>query len=67
MSALGLGWHIMKERMGAGRMMVIWPLLTIFILFASWGLSDPNNQSENVRKSALARPLGSSFLPSLVS
>ena len=41
MSALGLGWHIMKERLGAGRMMVIWPLLTIFILFASWGLSDP--------------------------
>ena len=26
MSALGLGWHIMKERLGAGRMMVIWPL-----------------------------------------
>ena len=41
MSALGLGWHIMKERLGAGRMMVIWPLLTIFILFASWGLSAP--------------------------
>ena len=32
----------MKERISAGRMMVIWPLLTIFILFASWGLSDPN-------------------------
>ena len=41
MSALGLGWHIMKERLGAGRMMVIWPLLTMFILFSSWGLSDP--------------------------
>ena len=41
MSALGLGWYIMKERLGAGRMMVIWPLLTMFILFSSWGLSDP--------------------------
>ena len=25
----------------AARMMVIWPLLAIFILFSSWGLSDP--------------------------
>ena len=41
MSSFRLGWHIMKERLTAGRMMVIWPLLTIFILFASWGLSDP--------------------------
>ena len=41
MSSLKLGWNIMKERMSAGRMMVIWPLLTIFILFSSWGLSDP--------------------------
>ena len=24
-----------------GRMMVIWPLLAMFILFSSWGLSDP--------------------------
>ena len=31
MSALSLGWHIMNERLGAGRMMVIWPLLAMFI------------------------------------
>ena len=31
----------MKERLTAGRMMVIWPLLAMFILFSSWGLSDP--------------------------
>ena len=41
MSSVSLGWHIMKERMSAGRMLVIWPLLAIFILFSSWGLSDP--------------------------
>ena len=41
MSAYDLGWHIMKERMSAGRMLVIWPLLAMFILFSSWGLSDP--------------------------
>ncbi len=41
MSALNLGWHIMKERLSAGRMLVIWPLLAMFILFSSWGLSDP--------------------------
>ena len=37
MSALALGWHIMKERLSAGRMMVIWPLLAMFILFSTWG------------------------------
>ena len=41
MSAVRLSIHIMKERLIAGRMMVIWPLLAIFILFSSWGLSDP--------------------------
>ena len=41
MSAVALSWHIMKERLLAGRMMVIWPLLAMFILFSSWGLSDP--------------------------
>ena len=41
MSAYSLSWHIMKERMSAGRMLVIWPLLAMFILFSSWGLSDP--------------------------
>ena len=41
MNALSLGIHIMKERLTAGRMMVIWPLLAMFILFSSWGLSDP--------------------------
>tara|TARA_B110001452_G_C15226394_1_gene425060 strand:- start:1584 stop:2402 length:819 start_codon:yes stop_codon:yes gene_type:complete len=41
MSAFNLGWHIMKERLSAGRMLVIWPLLAMFILFSSWGLSDP--------------------------
>ncbi len=41
MSAYRLGLHIMKERLTAGRMMVIWPLLAMFILFSSWGLSDP--------------------------
>ncbi|MBT5184304.1 MAG: hypothetical protein HOM47_03940, partial [Euryarchaeota archaeon] len=41
MSAFTLGWHIMKERLSAGRMLVIWPLLAIFIIFSSWGLSDP--------------------------
>ena len=32
---------IMQERIRAGRMMVIWPLLAMFILFSTWGLSDP--------------------------
>ena len=41
MSAFVLGWHIMRERLSAGRMLVIWPLLAMFILFSSWGLSDP--------------------------
>ena len=41
MNALSLAIHIMKERLTAGRMMVIWPLLAMFILFSSWGLSDP--------------------------
>ena len=41
MSAYRLSLHIMKERLTAGRMMVIWPLLAMFILFSSWGLSDP--------------------------
>ena len=41
MSAVALSWHIMKARLLAGRMMVIWPLLAMFILFSSWGLSDP--------------------------
>jgi ABC-type transport system involved in multi-copper enzyme maturation permease subunit len=41
MSSFTLGWHIMKERLSAGRMLVIWPLLAMFILFSSWGLSDP--------------------------
>ena len=41
MNALSLGVQIMKERLTAGRMMVIWPLLAMFILFSSWGLSDP--------------------------
>lgn len=44
----------MKERLCAGRMLVIWPLLAIFILFSSWGLSDPkaNLPSELVIDSA---------------
>ena len=41
MSAFKLGLHIMKQRLSAGRMLVIWPLLAMFILFSSWGLSDP--------------------------
>ena len=41
MSELTLSWHIMRERLSAGRMLVIWPLLAMFILFSSWGLSDP--------------------------
>ena len=41
MSAFTLGLHIMKQRLSAGRMLVIWPLLAMFILFSSWGLSDP--------------------------
>ena len=41
MNAFSLGVQIMKERLTAGRMMVIWPLLAMFILFSSWGLSDP--------------------------
>ena len=41
MSPYILGWHIMKERLSAGRMLVIWPLLAMFIMFSSWGLSDP--------------------------
>ena len=41
MSAISLSIHVMKERLTAGRMMVIWPLLAMFILFSSWGLSDP--------------------------
>ncbi len=36
-----LALMIMKERFIAGRMIVIWPLLSIFILFSTWGLSDP--------------------------
>jgi ABC-type transport system involved in multi-copper enzyme maturation permease subunit len=32
---------IIRERFKAGRMLVIWPLLSIFILFSTWGLSDP--------------------------
>ena len=42
MSALGLGWHIMSERLTAGRMAVIWVLLAILVLFASWGFTDSN-------------------------
>lgn len=41
MSDFNLSLHIMKERLSAGRMLVIWPLLAMFILFSSWGLSDP--------------------------
>ena len=41
MSAFTLGLHIMRQRLSAGRMLVIWPLLAMFILFSSWGLSDP--------------------------
>ncbi len=41
MSGANLGLLILKERISATRMMVIWPLLAIFILFSSWGLSDP--------------------------
>ncbi len=41
MNAINLSLHIMRERLTAGRMMVIWPLLAMFILFSSWGLSDP--------------------------
>ena len=44
MNAFSLGVQIMKERLTAGRMMVIWPLLAMFILFSSWGLSDENGQ-----------------------
>ena len=40
-STLGLAQLIMRDRLKAGRMMVIWPLLAMFILFSSWGLSDP--------------------------
>ena len=42
MSSFRLGWHIMKERLTAGRMVVIWILLTILVLFASWGFTDSN-------------------------
>ena len=41
MKSTNLGFIIFKERILASRMMVIWPLLAIFILFSSWGLSDP--------------------------
>lgn len=41
MSSTNLGLLILKERISATRMMVIWPLLAIFILLSSWGLSDP--------------------------
>ena len=66
MSSYSLGWHIMKERMSAGRMLVIWPLLAMFILFSSWGLSDPkaNLPAELVIDSAydvMLHPLHSSF------
>ena len=40
-SMLKLSKMIFKERFKAGRMMVIWPLLFVFILFSTWGLSDP--------------------------
>jgi len=54
MSAFSLSWLIMRERLSAGRMLVIWPLLAMFILFSSWGLSDPkaNLPSELVINSA---------------
>ena len=42
MSAYRLSLHIMKERLTAGRMMVIWPLFAIIILFSTWGLTDEN-------------------------
>lgn len=42
MNAFSLGVHIMKERLTAGRMMVIWPLFAIIILFSTWGLTDEN-------------------------
>ena len=41
MSSILLGFEIMKQRISAGRMLVIWPLLAMFILFSTWGLSDP--------------------------
>ncbi|HIF46104.1 MAG TPA: hypothetical protein EYQ73_04815 [Candidatus Poseidoniales archaeon] len=40
-STLALAGMIMRDRLKAGRMMVIWPLLAMFIIFSSWGLSDP--------------------------
>ena len=42
MNAFSLGVQIMKERLTAGRMMVIWPLFAIIILFSTWGLTDEN-------------------------
>lgn len=41
MRTLDLSLSIMRERMRAGRMLVIWPLLTLSIILASWGLSNP--------------------------
>ena len=41
MNSFSLGYEIMKQRISAGRMLVIWPLLAMFILFSTWGLSDP--------------------------
>tara|TARA_B100000886_G_scaffold94160_1_gene62324 strand:- start:2354 stop:3169 length:816 start_codon:yes stop_codon:yes gene_type:complete len=54
MSSILLGFEIMKQRISAGRMLVIWPLLAMFILFSTWGLSDPkvNLPSEIVIDSA---------------
>ena len=59
MSAFTLGLHIMKQRLSAGRMLVIWPLLAMFILFSSWGLSDPkaNLPAELIIDSAKKRRL----------
>lgn len=36
-----LAMMIFRERFKAGRMMIIWPLLFVFIIFSTWGLSDP--------------------------
>ena len=41
MNSFSLSYEIMKQRISAGRMLVIWPLLAMFILFSTWGLSDP--------------------------
>ena len=37
-----LSLHGFKERFFSNRMKILWPLLSMFILGAAWGLSDPN-------------------------